>query len=48
VLGHAVLEQAREPRPGITCKVIFAPPDADLDDCAAQWLRSPMTIAMPG
>ena len=25
VLGHAILEQALEPRPGITCKVIFAP-----------------------
>lgn len=40
VLGHAVLEQALEPRPGITCKVIFAPPDADPDACAAQWLHA--------
>jgi hypothetical protein len=29
VLGHAVLEQALEPWPGITCKAIFAGPDAD-------------------
>jgi hypothetical protein len=35
VLGHAVLEQALEPRPGITCKVVFADPAADLDAQAA-------------
>jgi hypothetical protein len=36
VLGHAVLEQAIEPRPSITCKVVFADPGADLDAQAAQ------------
>ena len=38
VLGHAVLEQALEPRPGITCKALFIDPARDADDQAAQWL----------
>jgi len=49
VVGHAVLEQARRPWPGITCKALFVPvgreqlrlPPAQLakhlDDCAAAW-----------
>ena len=48
VLGHAVLEQALEPRPGITCKAIFASPDEDLDARAAGWLpggTSPRDLA---
>jgi len=40
VVGHAVLEQALEPYPGITCKVIFANPARDLDAQAADWLGS--------
>ncbi len=40
VLGHAVLEQALAPHPGITCKVIFADPARDLDAQAAHWLGS--------
>ena len=40
VLGHAVLEQALVPHPGITCKVIFADPSCDPDSQAAQWLAS--------
>lgn len=48
VVGHAVLEQALAPHPGITCKVIFADPARDLDDQAAQWLaaegRSPRDL----
>lgn len=51
VLGHAVLEQALEPRPGITCKVIFAPyatnEAADPDTCAEAWLRSLPPQATP-
>ena len=43
VLGHAVLEQALKPRPGITCKAIFATPDADLDAHAAAWLPNGKT-----
>ena len=38
VVGHAVLEQALAPHPGITCKVIFGDPAGDLDAQAAQWL----------
>jgi len=37
VFGHAVLEQAMEPRPGITCKSIVLTGE-DLDAGAAQWL----------
>jgi DUF3025 family protein len=38
VLGHAVLEQAKKPWPGITCKAIFARPDESCDAAAASWL----------
>ena len=38
VLGHAVLEQALEPWPGITCKAIFVSPQRSLDEQAAAWL----------
>jgi hypothetical protein len=38
VLGHAVLEQALEPRPGITCKAIMIPATADPDAAALDWL----------
>jgi hypothetical protein len=40
VLGHAVLEQALEPRLGLTCKVIFADPARDIDAQAAEWLAT--------
>jgi len=40
VLGHAVLEQAMEPRLGLTCKVIFADPAQDIDQQAADWLAT--------
>ncbi len=40
VAGHAVLEQALTPHPGITCKVIFADPSRDLDAQAAEWLAT--------
>ena len=38
VLGHAVLEQALKPWPGITCKALFAPTDDNCDEQAAAWL----------
>ena len=38
VLGHAVLEQALEPRPGITCKAIVVPAGLDSDRAAHAWL----------
>ena len=40
VLGHAVLEQALKPWPGITCKALFARPGEDADQAAAAWLAS--------
>jgi hypothetical protein len=38
VLGHAALEKALEPWPGITCKALFLSPHASLDEQAASWL----------
>ena len=38
VVGHAVLEKALEPWPGITCKALFLAPGDDLDEQAARWL----------
>lgn len=38
VLGHAALEKALEPWPGITCKAVFLVPGSDLDEQAARWL----------
>ncbi len=40
VLGHAVLEQALRPWPGITCKAIFVSPGKSLDEQAAAWLAA--------
>ena len=40
VVGHAVMEQALDPHPGITCKVIFADPSHDLDTQAAHWIAT--------
>ncbi len=36
VVGHAVLEQALEPRPSITCKVVFSGIAENPDECAAR------------
>lgn len=38
VLGHAVLEKALDPWPGVTCKALVVPPGGDVDEQAAQWL----------
>lgn len=40
VLGHALLEMALRPRPGLTCKVIFIRPDEEPDAAAAHWLEA--------
>jgi hypothetical protein len=40
VVGHAVLEQALKPWPGITCKAIFVSPQRSLDEQAAAWLAA--------
>jgi hypothetical protein len=47
VLGHAILEQALDPRPGITCKVVFAPPGANADLQAEAWLNGLPAHATP-
>ena len=51
VLGHAILEQALQPRPGITCKAIFAQAATeageDADACAAAWLAALPAQATP-
>jgi len=36
-----------EPRPGITCKVVFGPSGADADGIAAQWLARAPASASP-
>lgn len=40
VLGHALLEMALRPRPGLTCKVIFIGPDDEPDAAAERWLAA--------
>ena len=47
VLGHAVLEQALDPRPGITCKALFVAPGRDLDAQASAWLDAMPADASP-
>lgn len=47
VLGHAVLEQALDPRPGITCKVLFVDPAREADAQAAEWLGTLPAGASP-
>lgn len=47
VIGHAVLEQAREPWPGITCKAIFVDPARDADTQAVEWLGARPADATP-
>ena len=40
VLGHAVLDAALKPWPGITCKAIFVQDGGDADAQAAAWLAA--------
>jgi hypothetical protein len=47
VLGHATLEQALKPWPGIACKAIFAPFAADADAAAHAWLATLPADATP-
>lgn len=47
VLGHATLEQALAPWPGITCKALFIDPAADADAQAADWLGALPPDATP-
>lgn len=47
VLGHAALEKALEPWPGITCKALFVDPAKDFDQEAARWLSNLPAGARP-
>jgi hypothetical protein len=47
VLGHAVLEKALEPWPGITCKAIVVPSSGDADAEAQAWLAKLDSSATP-
>lgn len=47
VLGHAVMEKALEPWPGITCKALFVDPARDADAQAAAWLGALPAGASP-
>ena len=47
VFGHAVLEQALKPWPGITCKAIVAPARAEPDAAIHAWLGSLAPGASP-
>jgi Protein of unknown function (DUF3025) len=47
VLGHAVLEKALEPWPGITCKATFVGARGDADAQAAAWLAALSPQATP-
>lgn len=40
VIGHATLDKAGAPWPGITCKTIFIPSGADPDASACAWLHA--------
>lgn len=40
VIGHAVLEKALEPWPGIACKTIVVPAGSEADAAAQAWLRA--------
>ncbi len=47
VVGHAVLEKALEPWPGITCKAIVVRSDARPDSAAREWLAGLAADASP-
>lgn len=47
VLGHAILEQALRPWPGIACKAVFIAPQAQPDEAAAEWLTQLPADATP-
>lgn len=47
VVGHAVLEKALEPWPGIACKALFVDSSGSPDAKAAAWLRNLEANATP-
>jgi hypothetical protein len=47
VFGHAIMEKALEPWPGVTCKALFVRADEDPDAQAARWLSALPRHASP-
>jgi hypothetical protein len=47
VLGHAIMEKALEPWPGVTCKALFVRSGEDPDAQAARWLAGLTREATP-
>lgn len=47
VIGHAVMEKALEPWPGVTCKALFVARGDDPDTYAAGWLSGLRREAAP-
>lgn len=47
VLGHAVLEKALAPWPGIACKALFLEQENDQDAGAAEWLNAHASDGTP-
>jgi Protein of unknown function (DUF3025) len=47
ILGHATLEQAVKPWPGIACKALFVSPQAAADQAACAWLAALPNDASP-
>lgn len=47
LLGHAVLERALDPWPGIACKALFVPAHGEADEHAAAWLAGLGAQATP-
>jgi Protein of unknown function (DUF3025) len=47
IFGHAVMEKALEPWPGIACKALIVHPGADADQAVQAWLGSLQPGASP-
>jgi hypothetical protein len=47
IFGHAVMEKALEPWPGITCKALIVRPGADADQAVQAWLGGLQPRASP-
>jgi len=47
VFGHAAMEKAAEPWPGIACKALIVRPGADLDEAVQAWLGGLQPGASP-
>jgi len=47
VFGHAAMEKAAEPWPGIACKALIVRPGADLDEAVQAWLGGLQPDASP-